>query len=60
MAGKQKRAEAARKAWKKRKTDTHAESGKHECKRSSELKQWFDESMRGAMEAVKGGLMGVN
>ena len=60
MAGKRKRAEAARKGWKNRKTDTHAESGKRECKRPSKLKQWSDESMRGAMEAVKGGLMGVN
>ena len=54
MSGKRKRANAAKKGWGKRRAEPEAGS------RPKKLKQWSDESMKGALEAVKSGLMGVN
>ena len=54
MSGKRKRADAAKKGWGKRRAEPEAGN------RPKKLKQWSDESMKGALEAVKGGLMGVN
>ena len=54
MTGKRKRADAAKKGWGTRRAEPEAGI------RPKKLKQWLDESMNGALEAVKGGLMGVN
>ena len=54
MLGKRKRAAAARKGWQSRREEQEA------CNRPKKLKLWSDESMKRAIEAVKGGLMGVS
>ena len=54
MTGERKRADAAKNGWGKRRAEPEAGS------RPNKLKQWSNESMNGALEAVKGGLMGIN